>query len=234
MLKPDPITGRLRIVRVCRHCSAEFFGSKCKTFCSTECRRAGKRGPWNKGKPGTGGRVRNGEFRKCPVCGVDMYLPPSALATVCCSVKCGSIRRWGGLKTVVRRCKVCGKDIKDYAAKERVVCSKRCNAALKSERHKGERSPRWRGGRMDAYGDDWKRIRDMIVNRDGFACQACGVTTSLAVHHIVPHRQGGTHEASNLITLCRSCHSKAEYRLTEAYVENNRSWSAGSPGTSLA
>ena len=40
-------------------------------------------------------------------------------------------------------------------------------------------------------------------------CYAKGILTPVdSVHHILPLAEGGTHERSNLMSLCRSCHSK--------------------------
>ena len=61
------------------------------------------------------------------------------------------------------------------------------------------------------YGRAWKRIRDSYVKTHPF-CEICfknGVIVPVEeVHHKVPLADGGTHERSNLISLCKSCHSK--------------------------
>jgi hypothetical protein len=49
----------------------------------------------------------------------------------------------------------------------------------------------------------------MILNRDNYTCQYCKgkhKDSKLEVHHIVYRSQGGSDEASNLITLCHTCH----------------------------
>jgi 5-methylcytosine-specific restriction endonuclease McrA len=45
-----------------------------------------------------------------------------------------------------------------------------------------------------------------ILQRDGWKCRSCGFRSGLHVHHITFRSQQGTDEASNLITLCSSCH----------------------------
>lgn len=61
------------------------------------------------------------------------------------------------------------------------------------------------------YGRAWKRIRDSYVKTHPF-CELCyekGVIAPVEeVHHKVPLAEGGTHERSNLISLCSSCHRK--------------------------
>lgn len=54
-------------------------------------------------------------------------------------------------------------------------------------------------------------IRHKILERDSYACQACGAKASegasLEVDHIVPRVKGGTNDPSNLRTLCSVCNS---------------------------
>ena len=61
------------------------------------------------------------------------------------------------------------------------------------------------------YGRVWKRIRDNYVKNHPF-CEKCfekGVLVEVEeVHHIKPLSEGGTHEKSNLISLCKSCHAR--------------------------
>lgn len=61
------------------------------------------------------------------------------------------------------------------------------------------------------YGRAWKRIRDSYVKAHPF-CELCFEKGSLVpvaeVHHKLPLSEGGTHERSNLISLCKSCHAK--------------------------
>lgn len=63
------------------------------------------------------------------------------------------------------------------------------------------------------YGPDWPRIRDLILERDGHQCQACGSTVDLVVHHIWPLRDWGTHDPENLVTLCPTCHHRTHRQL---------------------
>lgn len=61
------------------------------------------------------------------------------------------------------------------------------------------------------YGRAWKRIRDKYVSEHPF-CELCFEKGMLIptqeVHHKRPLSEGGTHERSNLIALCKSCHAK--------------------------
>ena len=82
--------------------------------------------------------------------------------------------------------------------------------------HTGENNHAWRGGlSLEPYGPDWtETLREQIRERDGRVCQLCGIHESerdekLNVHHIDYSKTN--HAPSNLIALCRSCHTKTGY-----------------------
>ena len=60
------------------------------------------------------------------------------------------------------------------------------------------------------YGRAWKRIRDKYASEHPF-CELCYkrgiIVPTEQIHHKQPLAEGGTHERSNLIALCKSCHS---------------------------
>lgn len=67
------------------------------------------------------------------------------------------------------------------------------------------------------YGKHWKEITRMVKQRDHNICQSCGKlesTISFDVHHIKPFKSFSNaieaNQMENLITLCKSCHRKAE------------------------
>ena len=61
------------------------------------------------------------------------------------------------------------------------------------------------------YGGAWKRIRDRHIAAHPL-CEMCKkqgkITPAREVHHIKPLSQGGTHDDSNLMSLCKECHSR--------------------------
>ena len=78
----------------------------------------------------------------------------------------------------------------------------------------------------------WRRIRERILARDGYCCQACGESEgSLHIDHIVPKRLGGSDLEENLQVLCKSCNLRKggsffEHPLTpptlhERYIPEN-------------
>jgi DEAD/DEAH box helicase domain-containing protein len=67
------------------------------------------------------------------------------------------------------------------------------------------------------YGPDWSRLRLAVRTRDQFRCQVCGISENGRehdVHHKIPFRAFSSaleaNRLENLITLCPSCHHKAE------------------------
>ena len=60
------------------------------------------------------------------------------------------------------------------------------------------------------YGRRWKTIRALYLSKHPL-CEQClkagRYVPAEEVHHIIPIAEGGTHEESNLMSLCKSCHS---------------------------
>jgi DEAD/DEAH box helicase domain-containing protein len=70
---------------------------------------------------------------------------------------------------------------------------------------------------QNEYGPEWDKIRQRVLNRDGHRCQVCGAADSvrsLHAHHIQPFRSftnlESANQTQNLISLCPTCHRKAE------------------------
>jgi len=79
--------------------------------------------------------------------------------------------------------------------------------------------------RPNEYGPNWQEQRQRVLERDGHRCRTCGATArpgqGLHVHHIRPFREFGyvpgrnrayleANRPENLVTLCPSCHRRAE------------------------
>ena len=73
-----------------------------------------------------------------------------------------------------------------------------------------------------------KKMRFMVLERDGFRCRYCGRSAPdvvLQVDHVQPRKHGGTNELDKLVTACTDCNiGKGANRLS-----NPRS-----PGTGIA
>ena len=85
-----------------------------------------------------------------------------------------------------------------------------------SERMSGEGNHFWEGGKTpEIYPKDWNKIlKENIRQRDEYICQECGIHQDelewkLDVHHIDYDKYNLDPE--NLISLCKSCHSKTNY-----------------------
>lgn len=83
----------------------------------------------------------------------------------------------------------------------------------------GELHPLWKGGKIWWRGKRWDTIKKIVKERDKYTCQHCGITEKewigktgqpLQVHHIVLYRVSKNNNIENLITLCNSCHTKAD------------------------
>lgn len=80
----------------------------------------------------------------------------------------------------------------------------------------GQDHPNWRGGKSiyDAVkkqlpGPSWSTHR---ARHRADECRMCGASEAkLDLHHIVPVLAGGMNERWNFMTLCTSCHHKAEW-----------------------
>lgn len=61
-------------------------------------------------------------------------------------------------------------------------------------------------------GDDWEAVRAVVLERDGYSCQDCGLTDfaarRLVVHHAIPWHLWPSNDLTWVVTLCRRCHGK--------------------------
>lgn len=77
----------------------------------------------------------------------------------------------------------------------------------------GEKNPRWIDGRRRReYPRAFYYIRENILERDSYECQACYESLrnrKKAIHHIDENKKNN--KESNLISLCQSCHGKVHF-----------------------
>lgn len=75
------------------------------------------------------------------------------------------------------------------------------------------------------YGRAWHRIRQSYVKQHPF-CEVCmekGILVPVdQVHHKKPLAEGGSHERSNLISLCASCHARIHAERGDRWHNKNR------------
>lgn len=95
-------------------------------------------------------------------------------------------------------------------------CPELAAVGMYCEKHRKEEN-HWynKYGRTDdekkRYGAEWQRIRNRYIMKHPL-CEKCRseqrVAMAREVHHIVPIDHGGSHEDSNLMALCKPCHSR--------------------------
>lgn len=156
----------------------------------------------------------------CEICGKSFYVKPYLLLKGkgrFCGKKC-----YGKSKTkqVLLICATCGKEFTQIPCNVKNkgnYCSPKCSA----ESRIGNGHPFWKGGWDHYRGANWTKQKRLAYKRDEGKCQNCGKTErenrrKCAVHHIKPYREFNgdfvsANDLRNLITLCDSCHVKAEH-----------------------
>ncbi len=63
-------------------------------------------------------------------------------------------------------------------------------------------------------------IRNLVLNRDHHQCIECGSKENLNIHHVIPEKWGGENNPSNLVTLCRTCHSSKHIEYQTKYFSD--------------
>ena len=53
----------------------------------------------------------------------------------------------------------------------------------------------------------YEQLRNQVLRRDGWRCQACGSMSNLEVHHKEFRSHSGDDSEQNLTTLCSACHA---------------------------
>jgi len=117
---------------------------------------------------------------------------------------------------IEKPCAICGKPVEILSthAAEDAACSDTCRNTLTYTKFLGENNPNWRGGSCeDPYCDIWfdKEYKSDIKDRDGKCMnpKCKHITDVLHIHHI-DYDKMNCHPW-NLITLCNSCHSLANF-----------------------
>lgn len=129
---------------------------------------------------------------------------------------------WEGGEIAVE-CEKCGGEVKRgrWKKEKRNFCGRNCYNQWRSETQRGKNAPNWRGGTSVYYtvrahiGDSWHLSRRDVRERDDRKCQNCGHVPAAGdaendVHHIIPILCGGVNSNELLMTLCGSCHRRAE------------------------
>lgn len=218
------------VVRKCKVCGNEFEtytrhgGSK---TCSPQCA--------NQLKGINAAKSRQNYSKKitkpCQHCGT-MFESYKSRNRLYCSRKCKHAAHSENGRVVIP-CAFCGKPTEFIKAQIELrggkYCSKECRYNAMSIARTGANNPNWVGGSsvITWRGPNWGRQKRKAKRRDKFTCQICGQihrksSRNIHVHHIVPFRLFSDYKRANhidnLISLCMSCHGKAE-NITRHYVD---------------
>lgn len=112
-------------------------------------------------------------------------------------------------------CIECGKLLSDYNAKRCVKCY---SPIFKNQGKEqlGNNHPNWQGGKsFEEYGKEFdSSLKEQIRFRDHYECQNCGCSQlengkQLDAHHKDYNKKNNI--LTNLIALCKSCHTKTNF-----------------------
>jgi uncharacterized protein YdaU (DUF1376 family) len=56
--------------------------------------------------------------------------------------------------------------------------------------------------------DEYRRFRDLVLDRDGHTCVYCGAfSVPLQLDHVIPRSRGGVDTPDNLVACCKPCNT---------------------------
>lgn len=178
-------------------------------------------GHGKKGKTGLRAKPKTGIYKNCKNCGEKFYVTKHKIETAkFCSQSCYLSNRWPESRYIKRYCLICNTAFKCFASDHQTTCGEICRIKRKSEANRGANSHLWRGGKMAPYNGEWRSKRKEALRRDGYKCTICNSVDRVQVHHIIPYRYSKSHDLSNLTSLCRSCHSKEEWKVNVHFLNS--------------
>jgi len=204
----------------CKMCG-ELLTKRWQTiFCSKRC--------YGRAISGENNRSFNPELRQriCEMCGDPLTVIQAIESNKFCSKKCYGKSMSGENNPLWRggpaltECGYCGIEMTIarglFNSREHHFCTDECYRSWYSDNRSGENSHAWRGGKsFEPYGLEFNKfLKKMIRERDDCKCQYCGTeegpSRKLDIHHINYDKRDNLEE--NLISLCKSCHTKTNYR----------------------
>lgn len=183
-----------QVSRTCETCGLEFSVHRARghaRFCSRECQAT---------------KI----IKQCPVCKAEITAKRSAAPKrLTCSRRCLAV-----LRGIENRSPRQGQK-KSTEEREKISEGLRKHYKWSPAKHWNYQGGPWKSRR-----GGWLRQREAARERDGNTCQAClrsaaSLGKNIPIHHIKPYREFADPEAANdldnLISLCQSCHMKAEH-----------------------
>lgn len=157
--------------------------------------------------------------KTCAICGAGFYVKRANSKAKFCSMKCVGTSQRGQPKVkrslAFKKCEVCGAEYSIFGshADRYHCCSRGCSYKRRALVTAGSKNPNWNGGlSRNSYPWDFRATSRRIIARDGFRCMnpnCRGQDPRLTTHHINYDKQDCRDE--NLIALCSSCNSKANF-----------------------
>lgn len=137
--------------------------------------------------------------RKC-----ELFLPLKKLVK---NSNCSS-----GYRYLCKKCKN-----KMYVKKGRFVNK---SSFKEGELHPNYIDGKWKERSLIGRNKRFRRVRKLVMERDGHCCTMCDRDDILHVHHIVPLRVDVklAYDMDNLITLCPQCHVDEDKRMMAVIV----------------
>ena len=197
-LQTEPKKEILQEKRTCAYCGKEFIWISTKSnqkYCSSECTANANNDKlrvdtWT-------------EERTCAFCGNTFVWSSTKSGQKYCSSECRYEANKINIRNYQKRNKITDEELRNQ------VYLKVLHIISKMDQTKGASF----GGKFIDYrviGDIPEKTRERVLKRDGYECQVCRRKDSLHLHHLIKRKNGGNHEAGNLITLCASCHRHIE------------------------
>ncbi len=163
---------------------------------------------------------KGGRLQKfCQVCGNTYAVKRAHAKSKFCSLQCVGISQRGQEKprgeSVELSCIECGVgfEVPPSHAHRYRCCSLSCSHKQRALKFSGDGNPNWCGGLSRLpYPWNFREISQQIIKRDGNKCQnptCAGLDPRLTAHHINYQKEDCRPE--NLIALCSSCNSKANF-----------------------
>jgi hypothetical protein len=170
--------------------------------------------------------IRTGKTTACEWCGKEVYHSPSQIRehTYCsrtCSNRAQSqvLRDNPSLRTSKGTAVICANCSKEFHVKPHRVtkakfCSKVCNFAYRFGRTNHRQAKDMRGANNPNYRGTNNHVTARLTALGAFPhkCILCGFDAVVDVHHIIPQREGGTNDLTNLAVLCPNHHRLADIK----------------------
>ena len=66
--------------------------------------------------------------------------------------------------------------------------------------------------------DEYRKFRDLVLNRDGHSCVYCGAkNVPLQLDHVTPRSRGGADTPENLVSCCKPCNTSKGAKTPEEW-----------------